>query len=100
MPEKQKISYKGILPSQFVGKWTNDEGKRLKVFFVLCLEDFELKKIFMPVDEFNMLDLSKLVKKSADVVYEFEFEIDDEDRENLVSFKQIGTLDISAVKVV
>lgn len=87
-----------ILPSQYVGKWTNDAGVALKVFQVLDVETGELIKIFMPKKEFEILGMKKILRESFPEVYAAEFEEDDEDRENLVSLTLAGRVEINLDK--
>lgn len=46
-----------ILPRQYVGKWRNEEGIALNIFFFVDLDGNELKKIFMPVSDYKNLEI-------------------------------------------
>ena len=75
---------KAIIPKQYIGRWKNEEGESLKIFFYLDTETNELKKMFMPVADFMSFELKTFLGKNVIL----EMSEDDEGRPSIAGITE------------
>lgn len=68
---------KAIIPSQYIARWTTEDGVRLNIFFYVDLEDWSLNKVFVDQKTFDLLNLKKIIKQSTGEKYILKFETND-----------------------
>ena len=87
----------GIIPKQYIGKWTNESGKRLRIVQYFSLEDLTIKKIFIPFDVFMKLKMKEYYPTVKDTKYcNIYFDYDEqEDRDIVIDIKVAGQFEIN-----
>jgi len=72
-----------LLPRQYAGRWTNEDGKKLFIVQYVEKGDNVLKKLFIPVEDYVALGVKKFLGK--DVV--LEIADDDSGRSSLIAIE-------------
>ena len=75
-----------ILPRQFVARWKNDNGDVLRIIQYVEDETYELKKIFIPINNFKELNVQKLLGNRVSMLVDE----DDEGRPFLLDIKKLS----------
>ena len=73
---------KAILPSQYVGKWKNEEGVPLRIVLYVDLDELELKKLFIPLADFKEMQVKSFLGSDNVILTVGE---DDEGRSKLLA---------------
>jgi len=68
------MTIKGIIPSQYVARWTSEDGEKLRIFQYVDVNTWDLVKVFVHAKTFDELGLAKIIKQCDGTPYELTFE--------------------------
>jgi hypothetical protein len=68
------MTFKGIIPSQYVARWTSEDGVKLRIFQYVDVNTWDLVKVFVESKTFDELGLARIIKQCDGTPYEMTFE--------------------------
>lgn len=77
-----------LLPRQYVSRWKNDEGHMLYVVLYVEQDSLELKKVFVPTNDFKAME----IKKKMGNWVELSLDEDEQGRTVLKEIKKVDTI--------
>jgi len=85
------MTYEGIIFGQFVPKIKNDEGKSLMIVQMVDINEAEMIKFFIPLEDYKKLAVKQFINRDAQNLKVVGIETDDTgEYPNVISISQIG----------